>query len=111
MATFQQTWDTILFTCAENAIDEESCILLCHLNTSKDIDLLNWNYVPFDFDEHMDDECKIEFRILKNDIHLFSETLNIPEETFCYSVEILSKLLKMFAYLCCHIDIMYTFHH
>ena len=33
IATFQGTRDVFLFTCAENVVDKESCILLYDLNT------------------------------------------------------------------------------
>ena len=74
------------------------------MNTSKNPDFPYWQYDPFDLDDLCDDECKAEFRFLKNDIHLLKDVLQVPDEVVCYNrlvvdgIEALCVLLKRFAY-------------
>ena len=70
------------------------------MNTSKNPDFPYWQYDPFNLHDLCDDECKAEFRFLKDDIHL----LQVPDEVVCYNrlivdgIEALCVLLKRFAY-------------
>ena len=74
------------------------------MNASKNPDFPYWQYDPFDLDDLCDDECKAEFRFLKNDIHLLKDVLQVPDEVVCYNrlvvdgIEALCVLLKRFAY-------------
>ena len=61
-------------------------------------------------EKRTDDECKAEFRFLKNDIYPLADTLHFPDEIICYngtkttSTEGLRVLLKRFAYPCRYVD-------
>ena len=50
MATFREAREAILFSYCDGTIDEETCMLLHDLNTSKNRDLPYWNYERFDLD-------------------------------------------------------------
>ena len=62
-----------------------------------------------------DDECKAEFRFLKNDIYLMDEVLGVPNVIRCYNgvvfygIEALCILLKRFAYPCRYGDMVPRF--
>ena len=115
MATFRKTRECLLTGYAENLIDEEEFILLYDINTSKNPDFPYWTYEKFQLDNLTDDECKAEFRFLKNDIFELAEVLHIPEEVTTYNrvkvdgLEALCIFLKRFAYPCRYSDIMPRF--
>ena len=52
--------------------------------------ILNYPTYRFDLDKMDDDECKAEFRFLKNDIYTLCEVLDFPEK---YIVLLASKYL------------------
>ena len=85
-------------------------MLLYDLNTSRNIDLPYWSYKEFDLDTLSDDECRSEFRFLKNDIYHLAEILQIPNQVRCYNrivadgIEALCIFLKRFAYPCRYAD-------
>lgn len=87
-------------------IDDEELALLYDLNSSKNPDFQYLEYPKFDLDKMNDDECKAEFRFLKNDIYELREVLGIPDEHRCYNRVVISGieatciLLKRFAYPC-----------
>ena len=76
------------------------------MNTSTNPDFPYWKYDRFCLEELNEDECKSEFRFLKNDIYALHEVMNIPEEFLCYNgvkfsgIEGLCILLKRFTYPC-----------
>ena len=90
-------------------------MLLYDLNTSNNIDLPYWSYDEFDLDMMSDDECRSEFRFLKNDIFHLTEILHIPNQVRCYNrvvvdgIEALCIFLKRFAYPCRYADILPRF--
>ena len=94
----------LLFGFEGNLLNDEEFILLYDLNTSKNPDFPYWQYDPLDLDKLCDDECKAEFRFLKNDIYVLKDVLQIPDEVVCYNrlvvdgIEALCVLLKRFAY-------------
>ena len=63
----------------------KNLFLLYDLNTSKTPDFPYWDYLEFDLDKLSDDECKAEFRFLKNDIYSLHEVLQLPEDIYCYN--------------------------
>ena len=81
MASLRQTRETLLLSHAIEVIDEEEFLLLYDVNKSKNPSYPYWNYDAFDLDSMTDDECKSEFRFLKNDVYLLEETLDIPDAT------------------------------
>ena len=69
----------------------------------------------FEADKLSDDECLVEFRFLKNDVHQLAEALDLPEEMKCYNgtkadgIEALCIYLKLFVYPSPYSDIMLPF--
>ena len=90
-------------------------MLLYDLNTSKNIDLPYLSCKEFDLDTLSDDECRSEFRFLKNDIYHLAEILQIPNQVRCYKrivadgIEALCIFLKRFAYPCRYADMLPRF--
>ena len=105
----------VLEAFSNNLLDAEEFLLLYDLNKSKTLDLPYWQYERFDLDHFSDDECRAEFRFLKNDIYTLFDVLNIPDELKCYNgykccgLEGLCIYLKRFAYPCRHFDTMPRF--
>ena len=110
MPNLRSVRECLLFGFEENLLNDEEFILLYDMNTSKNPDFPYWQYDPFDLDDLCDDECKAEFRFLKNDIHLLKDVLQVPDEVVCYNrlvvdgIEALCVLLKRFAYPIRHSD-------
>ena len=98
-----------------NFIDDEEFILLYDINRSHNPDLPHWNYERFNLENLSDEECKCEFRYLKNYIYDLCEVLAVPEEIVCYNglkvdgIDALSMLLKRFAYPCRYLDMIPRF--
>ena len=96
-------------------LNDEEFLLLYDINTSKSVDLPYWQYPEFDLDNLSDEECKAEFRFLKNDIYTLYDALTVPDEIKCYNgfkvcgLKALCILLKHFAYPCRYLDIMPRF--
>ena len=115
MATFRKARESLLTSYAEDLIDEDEFLLLYDLNVSKNPDLPYWSYEKFELDNLTDDECKAEFRFLKNDIYQVAEVMRVPEEIFTYNrvkvdgIEALCIFLRRFAYPCRYSDIMPRF--
>ena len=105
----------LLLAHSENLINDEDLVLLYDLNTSRNIDLPYWSYKEFDLDTLSDDECRSEFRFLKNDIYHLAEILQIPNQVRCYNrimadgIEALCIFLKRFAYPCRYADMLPRF--
>ncbi|CAB4022426.1 Hypothetical predicted protein, partial [Paramuricea clavata] len=99
----------------EGFIDDEEFLMLYDVNRSTNLDLPYWDYEQFDLDDLCNDECKAEFRFLKNDIYTLYEVLQIPEEMKCVNgfkvlgLTALCVLLKRFAYPCRYLGIMPRF--
>ena len=55
------------------------------MNTSKNLDFPYWQNESFDLDDLCDDECKAEFRFMKNDIYQMKDVLQVPDEIVCYN--------------------------
>ena len=105
MPGLRDVQNCLLLSHALNVIDDEELLLLYDLNRSKNPDIPYWNY-NFDLDNMNDDECKAEFRFLKNDIFELHEVLEIPDEFRCSNrlivpgVEATCIMLKRYAYPC-----------
>lgn len=115
MNSFREVRDILLVAHSENLINDEELVLLYDLNTSNNIDLPYWSYDEFDLDMMSDDECRSEFRFLKNDIFHLAEILHIPNQVRYYNrivvdgIESLCIFLKRFAYPCRYADILRRF--
>ena len=115
MATFREAREALLIANDLNLIDEEEVLLLSEVNTSKNLDIPFWKYDKLDLDSLTDDECKSEFRFLKNDIYGLLEVLDLPDKITCpnrfsvYSDEALCLLLRRFAYPCRYEDLVSRF--
>ena len=115
MSTFRENRIALLEAYGNNLINDEEFLLLYDINTSNSLELPYWKYPYFDLDKMCDDECKAEFRFLKNDIYTLIEALRIPEEIKCYNglkitgTTALCALLKRFAYPCRYLDMISRF--
>jgi len=104
MPNLRDVRECLLLSFEQNLLSSEEFILLYDLNTSKNPDFPYWQYERFELDSLSDDECRAEFRFLKNDIFLLKDVLQIPDEITCYNrlvvsgIEALCILLKRFAY-------------
>ena len=77
MNSFGEVRDILLLAHGENLINDEDLVLLCDLNTSRNIDLPFWSCKEADLNTLSNDECRSEFRFLKNDIYHLAEILQI----------------------------------
>jgi len=115
MVNLRQNREALLFAHDGGDINDEEFILLYDLNRSTNLDLPYWDYERFDLDSMNDDECKAEFRFLKDDIYTLYETIDFPQEIECCNgfkvqgILGLCVLLKRFAYPCRYLDVMPRF--
>lgn len=115
MPKFRQNRATLLHAHYDGLINDEEFLLLYDINTAKSPDLPYWNYNPFNLDRMTDDECKTEFRFLRNDIYRLIQVMNFPDTFKCYNgltfdaVEGICIFLKRFAYPCRYLDLIPRF--
>lgn len=98
MNSFREVRDILLVAHSENLINDEELVLLYDLNTSNNIDLPSWSYNEFDLDMMSDDECRSEFRFLKNDIFHLAEILHIYQTKYDATTGSLWMGLKLCVY-------------
>ena len=104
MTALRDVRNMILWSYEDDIIDEEECIFLYDVNSSKNLDYPYWNYERFDIDNLTDAECWSEFRFLKNDIFVLKDVLRIPDTVRTYNrlaingIEALSIFLKRYSY-------------
>lgn len=67
-----------------NLINDEEFILLCDLNTSRNIDLESWLYPIFDLEAVSVDDVIGQFRFQKRDAYWIKNPLSFPDEIMCY---------------------------
>ena len=115
MPSLREVRDILLFAHSDKLINDEEFLLLYDLNKSNNLDLPYWSYDQFDLDLLTDDECKSEFRFLKNDVYRLAEVMHVPDEIRCYNrvvvdgIEALCIFLKRFAYPCRYSDMLPRF--
>ncbi|KXJ18454.1 uncharacterized protein LOC110232447 [Exaiptasia diaphana] len=103
MASFKDTRDALLISYDDGDIDDDEFLLLWEQFTSKNPSF-PCDYEPFDLDTIDPSECKAEFRVEKNDIHMLADALDIPDvftcpqRSICNGIEGLCCVLKRFAY-------------
>ena len=76
----------------DDEVNDEEFVLFYDANTSKILDLPYWNYENFDLDNLSNDECKAEFRFLKDDIYTLYEVMQFPEEMSVPQLSMISNL-------------------
>ena len=109
MPKFRENRELVLHAYQSNFISDEEFVLLYDINSSKNCDIPYWKYDSFDLDKMTDDECKAEFRFLKNDIYALTDILQLPDEIVCYNG---TKQLPQKASVCCsnslhiHVDML-----
>lgn len=107
--------ESLLLAYDDNMITDDEFVLLYELNSSKNPEIPYWLYDRFNLELLCDDECRTEFRFLKNDIYRLNDALQIPDNICCYngtvctSIEALCILLKRFAYPCRYLDMVPRF--
>ena len=80
MPKWRTARDHLLYVHSESSIDDEEFILLFDLHTAKSPDLPYWKYHEFDLDKLSYDECKTEYRFLKNHIYALVDAMKLPKE-------------------------------
>lgn len=112
---FREIRANLLHAHYDGLINDEEFVLLYDINTAKSPDLPYWSYDPFILDNMSDDECKTEFRFLRNDIYRLKDAMNFPDTFKCYNglkfdaMEGLCIFLKRFAYPCRYLDLIPRF--
>ena len=115
MATSREEREALLFAYQDGSIDDTKFALSYDLNSCENLEFPYWKYGRFDLDSMTDDECKVEFRFLKNNVYLLGEVLDIPDIMKCPNgvlvdgTEALSLLLMRFAYPCRFADMAARF--
>ena len=83
-------------------INDTKFLLLYDINSCSNLHLPYWKYGCFSLEDMNDDECKAEFRFLREDIYTLHDIMNIPEKFTCYNgvkvtgIEGLCILLKRY---------------
>ena len=80
---FKRNRLAIVEACGDGYLNDEEFVLLYDLNRSTNLELPYWEYDPFDLDQMNDDECRSEFRFLKDDIYSLYHHMNFPQEIRC----------------------------
>lgn len=65
--------------------NDEEFLLFYDANASKSFSWMYCQCSDFELDSLTGNQCRVKFRILKNDIYTFSETLVISQEVKCYN--------------------------
>ena len=83
-------------------INDTKFLLLYDINSCSNLHLPYWKYDRFLLEDMNGDECKAEFRFLREDIYTLHDIMNIPEKFTCYNgvkvtgIEGLCILLKRY---------------
>ena len=115
MAVLRNVRNSVLLAFQNDIIDDEECVLLYDVNSSKNLDYPYWKYDNFHIDALDDSECWTEFRFYKNDIFILKEVLQIPDVVRTHNrlavdgIEALCIFLKRFSYPCRHSDMIPRF--
>ena len=68
---------SLIFNWRKVTIREDELVVLYGLSISESFDFLYWNYLKFDIDSQIDDECKSDL-----EFHKLSIVLNIQEKKY-----------------------------
>ena len=94
---------------AYNVINAEEFVLLYDANQYKNI-CPYWKYEPFDMGTIDEEQCFIDFRLAKNDLHVLVDVLNISDRvittqgTVYDGMRALCILLKRLSFPCHYSD-------
>ena len=86
----------------DGLLNDEEFVLLCNLNSSRNLNIPYWQHPNFDLDNMQDYECISEFRFLKDDMYALFDVLGTPKGIIWYNglkpnrVATLCALLKQF---------------
>ena len=83
MATSREERVALLFAYQDESIDDTKFALSYDLHSPEKLEFPYWKYGRFVLDSMTDDECKAEFRFLKNNVYLLGEVLDIPDIMKC----------------------------
>ena len=115
MPNNQDVVNALLFAHNFGYIDDVEFALLYDVNRPRNLEIPYWQYDQFDLENLSNDECKAEFRFLKEDIYRLINVLQLPRELTMYNrlkvdaEEGLCLLLKRFAYPCRYLDMVPRF--
>ena len=85
MPRLRDVRDCLLMAHAQHLLNDTEFLFLTKLNKSRNLDIPYWKYQPLDLEQLTDDECRGDFRFLKNDIYLPKDILLIPDEINYYN--------------------------
>ena len=76
MAVRRDIRDVLDLACGTDVIDDMEYQLLYNVNrvNRPSLEIPYWQYQHFDLDTMTDDECKVDFRFKKNDMHIHVDT-------------------------------------
>ena len=115
MPSFKATTNCIAYTYKKGFLNEQEFVLLYDAHKSKNPEFRYWNYERFNLEDKTNDECKAEFRFLREDIFKLADQLQLPHEITTYnglvvdSIPALCMFLKRFAYPCRYGDLVFHF--
>ena len=96
-------------------INDTEFLLLYDIDSCSNLHLPYWKYDCFSLEDMNDNECKTEFRFLREDIYTLHDIMNIPEMFTCYNgvkvtgIEGLCILLKRYSYPNKYLDLISKF--
>ena len=114
-ANYDEVEDLILAYNDADVIDVDEALLLHDIQDRRNPHFPYWTYEKFDLGLLQEDECKAEFRLLKNDVLALHRALRFPEQLKCYngvvvdSVEALCVCLRRLAFPCRYGDLVPRF--
>ena len=115
MPSFKETINCIAYAYKKDFLNEQEFVLLYDAHKSKNPEFRYWNYERFNLEDKTNDECKAEFRFLREDIFKLADQLQLPHEITTYnglvvdSIPALCMFLKIFAYPCRYGDLVFHF--
>ena len=80
MPNNQDVVNALLFAHNFGYIDDVEFALLYDVNRPRNLEIPYWQYDQFDLENLSNDECKAEFRFLKEDIYRLINVLQLPLE-------------------------------
>lgn len=113
--SFRELRELLLYAYDDCLISEEEFIVLYDLYSSKNPDFSYKTYPRFNLDQTEEAECRVNFRVEKNDLPVLAQALNIPpvfrthQRSVASGMEGLCMLLKRFAYPCRYGDMIPLF--
>ena len=104
--SFKEFRDLLIPLYADNIVSDEEFLLLYDTFRTKNPKFPHGNYERFDLDSMNSAECKVRFRVKKQDLPRLVAALQLPpvlrceQRSICDDIEGLCMLLKRVAYQC-----------